>query len=148
MAIPFRQESPINCSGVSVRRRRFPGERTVAPGVHQRGRQHVFADVRVAERVQLFGQGTAADPARSPVHHRLHAQTTRGPGGDERLEVRGHGGGPFLSDHFHVFHVSRHYCRTVFGAPHNRRVTARAQFAVLSARRARPDDGSRFRRCR
>lgn len=73
--------------------------------------------------MQLLGPGTPAHPARSPVHHGLHAEATGRPGGDQRLEVRGHGGGQVLSDSVHVFHVGRHRRRPVLGTAHNRRVT-------------------------
>lgn len=81
--------------------------------------------------MQLLGQGAAADPAGSAVHHRLHAEAAGGPGSYERLEVRGDGRGPVLSDSVHVLHVGRHRGRAVLGAAHNRRVTAGA-FVVFT----------------
>lgn len=125
------------------RRRRFPGERAVAAVVHRRSGRLVVAGrrgrvVRLgAERVQLLGQGAAADPARGAVHHRLHAEATGRPGGDERLEVRGHGGGQVLPDRVHVLHAGGHGRRPVFRAAHNRRVTVSGAAAVARPRRRR-----------
>lgn len=122
-------------------RRRFPGERPVATVVQQRRGRLVVAGGRVVrhgeERVQLLGQGAAADPARGAVHHRLHAQATGRPGGDERLEVRGHGGGQVLPDRVHVLHAGRHGRRAVLRAAHNRRVTVSGAAAAVPRPRRR-----------
>lgn len=73
--------------------------------------------------MQLLSQRAAAHTTGSAVHHRLHAEAAGRPGSDQRLEVRGDGGGQVLPDRVHVFHFGRHRCRTVFSTTHNRRVT-------------------------
>lgn len=86
-----------------------------APSDHHRG----------GGRPQL---GYAARPpkhtARASVHHQPHEEGRRGGRSDQRLEVRGDGGGPVLPDHLHDVHDHRDGGRAAFGAAHNRAVGA------------------------
>lgn len=86
--------------------------------------------------MQLLGQGTSAHTSGSSVHHGLHAEARGRPGGDQRLEVRGHGGGQVLFDSVHVFHVGRHNRRSVLSTAHNRRVTGGTMCSLLYKRRS------------
>jgi len=70
--------------------------------------------------LQLLGQRTATNTARSAVHYRSHAKATGRPRSNQRLEIRSDGGGQVLFDSVHFFYASRYRCRNVFSASHNR----------------------------
>lgn len=117
----------LACKRIRHRRRlpkRVGGRQQRFDDDHARQRLHAAPhDDRGGGHAQ-FGHpaGPTEYPEGAPVHHKPHEEGRRGGGGHQRLEVRRHGGRPFLLDNIHYVHDHRYGCGAVVGAAHNRPV--------------------------
>lgn len=129
--------------------KKFAGERTRHRrrlSERNRRRQQLVHDHESGERIHAApnyyrGGGDAQlghaarftkYPARIAVYHEPHEKSRRRGGSDQRLEVRGYGGGPILSHHLHHVYHHRNGGRAAVGAPHNRPIGTAPKLMLFS----------------